>query len=96
MNYSLKDIINQPGVLDRERGDTQFLPLGGPGETEDYRKEYAENELNSMIRMINNKENISQRWEEFKELWSKLSSDTKQELMSKINELTELLKVSNE
>ena len=96
MTYSYKDIINRPGVLDRERGDTAFLPMGSPGETEDHRKEYAEHELNKMIDMAKNKENIYERWQEFNDLWSKLASDTKEELKPKIKELTKIIEGDNE
>ena len=95
MTYSIKDIINKPGVLDRERGDTPWLPMIGM-EPEEYKKEYAENELNNMIDMAKKKEDISGSWKEFGELWSELGVETKEKLKPKIKELRKILEGNNE
>lgn len=93
INWNIKDIIKQPGVLDIERTENiPMLPLGGAGETEDYRKQFAEKQIDDLIIKAKNKQNIQSEWQEFQKTWIKLSKETKEFLSDKLEELKIIIK----
>ncbi len=92
INYDIKKIIKEKGVLDRKRTkDIPFVELGYGGDTEDYRKEYANDLLDSALSGAKKGENINDTWKMFSETWQQLSKDTKDSLSDKIQELKSIL-----